>query len=85
MTPPAGQRWTRSTPTAPGWYWWRRSGGKGKVEHLPRPVQVWEGGGVNDRCRLWTCITHDHVNDVVRVADQDGEWQGPLIPNEATE
>jgi len=67
---PAGQRWTRSTPTEPGFYWWRRSVGYHKV------LKVYDRAGL--------CVANG--DDDLPIAEiYGGEWQGPLTPNEATE
>lgn len=67
----AGQRWTRSTPTEPGWYWWRAVNGTLAI----RPILV-DGGGY----RRWLGDESWSLDAML-----DGEWQGPIFPNEATE
>jgi len=65
---PAGQRWTRSKPTEPGWYWWRD-------ERETRVVEVYAAhtGELNASGENFD------LSDLTI-----GEWQGPLTPNEAT-
>ena len=69
---PAGQRWTRTKPTEPGWYWWRNNGDPEMV-HVIEPSIVLLCGD-NRICSVNAMIGHG-----------TGEWQGPLTPNEATE
>ena len=64
MTPPAGQRWTRSRPTEPGWYWWRTHAvTTGQLTGL-QVVQIEEDG----YCR----------QEGEYVSHLGGEWQGPI-------
>lgn len=72
MTPPAGQRWTRKRPTEPGWYWFR-----GCPDLNPMVVWVSTTGGI---CECAKLFNPDSSVDLM-----DGEWQGPLTPNEVTE
>ncbi len=87
MSTPSGQRWTRSKPTEPGWYWWRlttvsspalvllRNGGGGSYETILcdviDTVEQGEWSFSDKRC----CLLKDLLS---------GEFQGPLTPNEAT-
>lgn len=75
MMTPAGQRWTRSKPTEPGWYWWRDH-----VHGIPTMIEVeGDGSDVEPLIVRWDCADDEPVEQM------DGEWQGPLSPNEATE
>lgn len=72
---PAGQRWTRRNPTEPGWYWYR--GSLVLETDGIEVVHVFEDDGA---------LFAETVNNYSEpVSDFDGEWQGPLAPNEATE
>ena len=75
---PAGQRWTRSTPTEPGWYWFNEQDsvhGQEVVHILPWPNE-------NQPQFLIARFASGRRG---KVTDLCGEWQGPLTPNEATE
>lgn len=62
-------QWTTEKPTTPGWYWWRRN------NEAPKVLEIKEwGDGYLD--------AHG-VGLVWSVNNLDGEWQGPIVPEEA--
>ena len=76
---PAGQRWTRSTPTEPGWYWYRRT---------DVPAHCIRTAVLEVRFQQGKLKAYDDYGDGVLwhpLKEYSGEWQGPLTPNEATE
>lgn len=62
------ERWTRSKPLQAGWYWYR------DLTQQPEVLQVWNREGV-----LWVDYYGMSLDSF-----SNGEWQGPLTPNEAT-
>lgn len=65
--------WTTVKPTKPGWYWWR-------VPHCAdQIVEIILGGGRNSK-RLW--VIRQGCGTTTRLDQIDGEWQGPLEPEE---
>ena len=70
MMTPAGQRWSRERPTAPGEYRWRRyskyKSYKVDVRNGDNGLEVWWEGD----------ITAYLTDEVV------GEWQGPITPHD---
>ena len=66
----AGQRWSRERPTVPGWYWWRNV----EMGYEPDLAQI---DMVDEKLRAYfICEFEEWVNVM------DGEWQGPITPNE---
>ena len=74
MTTPAGQRWTREKPSREGVYWFRWSGNSS-----PLIVSV-----AKDDCD-WRVLEMGNEYDGALGGYSNGEWQGPIFPNEATE
>jgi len=74
MTPPAGQRWTRSTPAEPGVYWfrWDKDG-----DAIIVVVSI-------EDCD-WRVLEMGNEYSGAFAGYASGEWQGPLTPNEVTE
>lgn len=71
---PAGQRWTRSKPTEPGWYWWRRP--------LVAPTLALVFGPPQG---LLMYLPEDETSDAaisVSATYEDTEWLGPLSPDD---
>jgi hypothetical protein len=62
-----GQRWTLDKPTKPGWYWYR------EPRLGPEVVEVYQPNGPD--------TDYLEINDCPLSAF-NGEWQGPLVPNE---
>lgn len=69
----AGQRWSTQKPTVPGWYWWRW---KGEVRAIQLAVLPGSTTG--------KMYVKGGISVPINALDCDGEWQGPLTPNEAT-
>lgn len=61
--------WTTEKPTTPGWYWWSRKG---------RPLVCSVYRDEYDKM-LYVMFPEDSVR---RVADQDGQWAGPIAEPE---
>ena len=69
---PAGQRWTRKRPKHSGWYWWRANpGGYAIIERY-------------DMSADGLVMYKQEAGQLIKYPLLDGEWQGPLTPNEAT-
>lgn len=68
---PVGQRWTRSKPTEPGWYWYRTLLGDREVVKIGRvghALMVYgHGYGAGSKLEY----------------QSPGEWQGPIFPSES--
>lgn len=78
---PAGQRWTKRTPTKEGVYWFRNN------ENCESVVQVYR-----HKDDGWCMYGVEIEHCTIRSLERDGydeltncEWQGPITPNEATE
>ena len=78
MTPPAGQRWTRSKPKQEGYYWWRNQAKDYPGPYIVDIITMHD----SERYRLVACFTN---NCREWVDDMNGQFLGPLTPNEATE
>lgn len=68
--------WTKTLPTSPGMYWWRREHGD---ELMMRRIDEWPG--TDDHL----LVTVDHQvsewrDGVVLLDKLGGEWYGPLQP-----
>lgn len=72
MTTPAGQRWTHRKPAREGWYWWRED-----PDSTPQMLYVKQ---LNVGLRVMI-----HADQSATMEYLQGEWQGPIIPHEATE
>lgn len=74
---PVGSSWTSTSPTEPGWYWWRHSRG---VSRMCEP----------DICYIEPAdeFGHRRVFFTVNLGMDEtpekcgGEWAGPLVPPE---
>lgn len=72
MSMTAGQRWSRNKPTAPGWYWHKRTDGTVMVHEV-----------VSSFDRLWIDLSQYGVLDKILVSNVNaGEWQGPITPHD---
>ena len=69
---PAGQRWTRMAPTEKGFYWYR------PVHYKAEPRILEIGRGMS----LPLIVLN---TDRFYISQWDGEWIGPLTPNETME
>ena len=62
--------WTRTRPTVPGWYWWRRPNHQADLGRVFGPSQgllfelFHDGDGPSAVSNCW----------------EDTEWAGPLLP-----
>lgn len=74
MTPVGGapQRWTRRKPALEGWYWWREDPDSAPEVFYVKQLSV----------GLRVMMHADHME---YLQSATGEWQGPIIPNEAME
>lgn len=64
--------WTTNKPKEPGWYWLRWQ--KGQPTHIAVEVSCADGSTDLFVVRQFETIP---VNDI------DGEWQGPIVPQES--
>lgn len=66
-------KWTKTRPTAPGWYWWRSGG---RTETLRARYAV--VGGVEQLCFVWAdgaCVRTDPATSFVTT---DLQYAGPI-------
>ena len=65
-------QWTTEKPSGPGWYWWRE---RYNFEAVPEMAEVYS---LRDKLRV-----KFHSRKLYLFVDKaDGEWQGPIVPEE---
>ena len=65
-------QWTTTTPTVPGWYWWRDTPqGSASILHLGMASREIEGPEI---------LCTDQCEEQATPDELGGEWVGPLHP-----
>jgi hypothetical protein len=65
-------KWTKNTPTVPGWYWFREKSAERALVLDVQPLSTGKLAIMAELNRLGA--------DYILVEELNGEWAGPLIP-----
>lgn len=70
--------WTRTPPTKPGAYWWRRN----HEQPFKNLVLLWANGQVFGDLPIGVSWDEHEITIPIIAKDIGGEWCGPLVPVE---